>query len=121
MEIIKEMPVSKGSLGYLPRGFELTPAQLARIQYKNDEIKDKFIKYNALKKRQSESRQNIIIANAIEDIGGISERELKLIGIALYWAEGYKGTACSGVELTNADSAMIKLMMRWFRQICGVG
>lgn len=60
------------------------------------------------------------IVNAIREIDRFSLRELKFIGIALYWAEGYKSLACKGVEFTNTDPAMIRLMMRWFREICNV-
>ena len=41
-------------------------------------------------------------------------------GIMLYWAEGYRSTAQEKVNFTNSDPMMIVLMMRWFRNICGV-
>lgn len=57
----------------------------------------------------------------LKDIYSISERELKLIGIALYWAEGYsKNSAWKTVSFTNSDPRMITLMMKWFRAICKV-
>jgi len=102
------------------RGITLTNEQLLKIRYKNDRIKEKFIAFNRLRKIQSENRKKDISSNAALEINHISLRELKLIGIALYWAEGYKIPGCSGVEFTNSDPAMIKLMMRWFREICHV-
>lgn len=119
-EILQEIAVSKSSLSYWLRSIELTDAQVARICYKNDKIKDKFIRYNALKKKQADERKGNILNNSSKEISTISERELKLIGIALYWAEGYEGSRWKSVCFTNSDPEMIKLMMRWFRIVCKV-
>lgn len=119
-EIIEEIPVSKSSLSYWLRDVQLTPQQLIRIQYKNEEIKRKFIIFNELRKKRAAENKARIINEAGKEIDGITRTELKSIGIALYWAEGYKTDASSGVEFTNSDSAMIRLMMRWFREICHV-
>lgn len=60
---------------------------------------------------------------AVADIGAISQRELWLIGSALYWAEGAKQKAhrvSAGVIFSNSDPWMIKLFIIWLRQCCGV-
>lgn len=51
------------------------------------------------------------------DIKRISKRELLLIGSALYWAEGYKKSRWA-VVFSNSDPLMIRLIMRFFREIC---
>lgn len=121
-EILKEIPVSKSSLSYWLRDINLTNEQLARIRYKNDKIKEKFIKFNELRRKESEENKKTISCNATKEINSlsVSERELKLIGIALYWAEGYKGSVWKTVGFTNSDPEMVKLIMRWFRVICKV-
>lgn len=119
-EILQEIPISKGSLSYWLKDIKLTAAQLSRVEYKNQAIKDKFIRFNELRSKQADMRKRDILKNATQQIDLISDRELKFIGIALYWAEGYKGRACKGAEFTNSDPAMIRLMMRWFRKICQV-
>lgn len=45
----------------------------------------------------------------------LSERELFLVGLALYWGEGNKKTR--GVRISNSDPAIINLMIRWLREI----
>ncbi len=45
---------------------------------------------------------------------------MKLIGVSLYWAEGYKANSWRTVCFANSDPYMISLMMRWFREICEV-
>ena len=47
------------------------------------------------------------------------KKELKLVGTALYWAEGSK-TKRSLVQVCNSDERIIKFMMRFFREICNV-
>ena len=89
-EILREISVSRGSLSYWLRDIALTPEQLAKIKYKNEQIKEKFIKFNELRKNKSARDKSFIINNAIKEIDVLSARDLKLIGIALYWAEGYR-------------------------------
>ena len=52
-----------------------------------------------------------------EKIKNISERELWLLGTALYWAEGSKRVRWQA-RFTNSDPDMIKFMMFYFRNIC---
>jgi hypothetical protein len=76
--------------------------------------------YNRFKHEEAVSRKSVIFDMACQDVGDISKRNLKLIGAALYWAEGYKTDLARDVEIVNSDPCMIKLMMRWFREICNV-
>lgn len=119
-EILNRLPISKGSLSYWLRTIELTDAQKQRIYNKNLHIRKKFVEYNTLKHREAVSKKENIFNTARKEIGSLSERELKTIGIALYWAEGYKANSAKYVEFTNSDPDMIRLMMKWFREICYV-
>jgi hypothetical protein len=44
--------------------------------------------------------------------------ELKMMGTMLYWAEGTKGHG--SVKFTNSDPAMIKLFLKFLREIFGI-
>ncbi len=46
------------------------------------------------------------------------EEKLKVAGVMLYWGEGSK--TGSDVGFANSDPAMIRLFMRFLREICGV-
>lgn len=48
----------------------------------------------------------------------IKEQKLKVAGIMLYWGEGSKNN--SMVDLANSDPDMIKVFLRFLRDICGV-
>jgi|SRR3989338_4900942 len=55
----------------------------------------------------------------VREIGYLIRRERFLIGIALYWAEGYrKGNQEFG--FTNSDPQMVRFLIRWLRRSCGI-
>lgn len=45
---------------------------------------------------------------------GITERELLIAGLALYWDEG--GKTSRRVEFCNSDPKMVKFLIRWFEK-----
>jgi hypothetical protein len=60
-----------------------------------------------------------IIERAAASIEEVSKHDLRLLGIALYWAEGRKRGG-RVVDFSNSDPITIKIMMRFFREICNV-
>ena len=80
----------------------------------------KLTEYNRLKHEEAILRKRDIFGMASSEISNLSWRDLKLIGTALYWAEGYKTNLARDVEFVNSDPLMIKLIMRWFREVCNV-
>lgn len=55
---------------------------------------------------------------AAEQIGALSPRELLLLGVALYWAEGTKDKPYERrevVNFVNSDVTVIRLFMSWLR------
>ncbi len=51
-----------------------------------------------------------------QDVGVLKTRDLYMLGLALYWGEGYK----SGNEecgLTNSDPHLIRVFIRWLQQV----
>jgi len=48
-----------------------------------------------------------------------SEKELKLAGTMLYWAEGYK--IGQSIDFANSDPAMASIFIKFLRTVCGVG
>lgn len=56
---------------------------------------------------------------AESDVGELSKRDLFMLGLGLYIGEG--GKSHDITKMVNANPEMIKLSIRWFREICGVG
>lgn len=75
--------------------------------------------YNKYRSRLARARWALMQKDAKRDIGRLSFRELKLIGAALYWAEGYKRGNWN-IVFCNSDFLMIKIMMKFFKEVCHV-
>ena len=83
--------------------------------------------YNFMNKnnivRRSPSEVNYVVNKIkpqfkIKENLSISEEKLKIAGVMLYWAEGtLKG---STVDFANCNPRMIKIFLKFLREICGV-
>ena len=117
-EIRREIKVSKATLSLWLRDIVLTPEQEDRIYV---ELKQK----NAYRMAKANQRKRIegteeIIKKAKKEAVKLFKNPLFLPGLMLYWAEGDKSELHEHVKFTNADPRMIKFIMRWFREICGI-
>jgi hypothetical protein len=73
-------------------------------------------------------RRDDTLRSAQAEIRELSKDSLFFVGIALYWAEGYKrirmvnGRAVTGhaISLTNADPLLVQMFLRFIREICKV-
>jgi len=71
-------------------------------------------------KRHNERVRNIVKAKKLakEELGKISKRDLWMLGIGLYIGEGAKTYEIT--RIINSDPKVIKLAIRWFKDICGL-
>ena len=116
-EILEKIPVAKSSLSLWLRSVGLSKKQKQRITAKRIA--------SALRGALRRKEKRIALTKEIKDkarkeIGKLSDRELFLIGVALYWAEGSKEKdyrpGC-GVMFSNSDANMIKLYLNWLVKI----
>ena len=121
-EIMEKIPnLSKGTLNGWLKDIELTQDQKNRLLVKMKDGSARGRLNGAFANR--EKRINItklIMKDAREQIGKIPLDPFFAMGIMLYWAEGDKSLRLERVAFTNSDPLMIKLMMKWFREICYV-
>ena len=119
-EISKKLDIPKSTLSYW---------------FSNDHVSSKIKESNVLKAKEKWAKNirsyNILRAEAARqlwrerselashDIGPLSKNDLMLVGIALYWGEGYKKTNWS-IIFSNSDPLMNSLMMKLFRDVCCV-
>jgi hypothetical protein len=117
IQISTALKVAKSSVSVWVRNVELTEIQKSVLREKGH--------YDDVVERRRQSRLNnerqkreFVIQSAQKSIKTVSEKELKLIGAMLYWAEG--GKTQRMVRFSNGDPEMIKLMMVFFIRICKV-
>jgi predicted transcriptional regulator len=116
--ISEKLGVAKSSVSLWVRDVRLNPKTLSGIKQRSHSTV-------AIEKRRNSRLENenvkkrYTIDLASKEISKLTRNELFLVGIALYWGEGTKkkrGVA----EFTNSDPIMIKVMKRFFLEICKV-
>ena len=119
-EILSKVPVAKSTLAEWFKEVSLSVPQKQRITQKR---LDAALRGALSKKNNRIFLTKTIIDAAKKEISKVSNRELWLIGIVLYWAEGSKEKEYhpgSGVKFMNSDPLMIKLFLKWLKEICHV-
>lgn len=115
-EILKKIKVSKSTLSLWLRSVALAKTQKQRLTLK---------KLQAAKRGGESKKQNRIIRTkniikkASMEIDNISERELWLAGIMLYWAEGSKQKETNvsvGIKFSNSDQFMSIFFVWWLKK-----
>ena len=119
-EILKEIPVAKSTLSLWLRSVGLAKKQKQRLTEKKLTA--------ALRGAKAKRDYRLAITKEIKEkakneIGKLSDRELWLIGITLYWAEGAKqkeNNVSQDVQFCNSDSKAIKIFIKWLLDICKI-
>lgn len=115
--IARELKAAKSSVSIWTRDLVVSTELLAQLK-RNSHTKS-VIEKRRLSRLSSEKRKrDLIIEHAQNSIDRITKRDLKIIGTMLYWAEG--GKTQRTVRFSNGDPEMIRVMMRFFREICKV-
>ncbi|MBU1178378.1 hypothetical protein KJ903_04130 [Patescibacteria group bacterium] len=117
-QIKHKLDVSKSSVSIWVRDIKLTSEQKQELSKKG--LKKEIIeKRRETRLRREKAKRQIVIDRAKYEIKKPSREDLKLIGIALYWAEGSK-TQRGVVQFSNSDPLAVKVMMRFFKEVCKV-
>lgn len=115
--IAKEIGVAKSSVSIWVRNVELTDKQtknLKSLPFTNVVIENR---RNSRLKNELAKRQ-VIISTAQTEIPDLDYKNLWLLGVMLYWAEGGKTQRL--VRFSNGDPEMIKIMIKFFKIVCKV-
>ncbi|HEY0908513.1 MAG TPA: hypothetical protein VGE35_04160 [Candidatus Paceibacterota bacterium] len=115
-EIRKVVPVAKSTLSLWFHEVELATHQKQRITQKRIDGQKKGAE---ARRGQRILAQETIWSESERQVGNLSARELWLVGIALYWAEGTKEKESKpgkGVIFTNSDPSMIRVFIVWAKK-----
>jgi len=116
-EILKVVPVAKSTLSLWLREVGLSTKQKQKISQKKL-LSAK--RGGEAKRKQRVDRSTELFSHSRLEIGKLSKRELFLIGVALYWAEGSKQkehNVSQPVVFGNSDGNMVRLFMKWLGAI----
>jgi hypothetical protein len=115
-DILRAVPVAKSTLSIWLREIGMAKAQK---QIFTEAKRLASLRGGQAKKKQRVEKQQNIISKSKSEIKGLSKRDLFLIGVALYWAEGSKEKEYnpgSPLKFANSDPYMIKLFLNWLEE-----
>lgn len=119
-EIAKKIGISKSTVSYWCRDIILTPEQIENLHqrmircgYKGRMIGAR-AQYNQRIERIRQFKNQ-----GIKEIGTLSNRELTIACVALYWAEGSKKR--KAFSFCNSDPDMVKFLIRFLKNVLHIG
>ena len=119
-EILRQVPVAKSTIALWLHSVGLSK----RVKHILTE-KKRLAALSGAKARHDERIRSTrqIFKKCKEELGPLSKRDIFILGIALYWAEGSKEKEekpGSSVRFTNSDARMVKLFLVWLLDIAKV-
>lgn len=117
-EIENRIHVPKSTLSFWLKNLKLSEEQKKRLDEKRIEGIKKGAQKKILKTIQAIEE---ISGSSARDIQKISKREFWLMGVMLYWRErflaGNKNDLRKGVRFSSSDPDLIKLFLKWLKDI----
>jgi len=111
--------LAKSTLSGWLKNVKFTPEQVRKLKKNIEKITHNARIKTAWTKKEKRIEQIKITTNqAKKELPSLLKNPLLLVGLFLYWAEGSKTNEC--IQFANSDPQLIKIMMRWFREICKV-
>lgn len=109
--IKNELNVSLSTMSYWFSDRPYTPNAATLERIKNGSAKNGIARHN---ERVESTKQTISAAS--KEIGKITQRDLWLLGLGIYIGEGSK--SIESVRIVNSDPDVIRISLRWFREVC---
>ena len=116
--IAKKLKVSPSTVSYWCRNIKLSPRQIGELERRaRDPHYGRRLEYALTQQRKRIEKTERLKEKGIKEVGTLSKRELFLVGVALYWAEGFKKD--TQVGFASSDPNMIQLFLKWLFDCCG--
>ena len=114
-DIQNSINVPRSTIAYWLKDIELSDEQAEKLRAKRSAVaKSNSQKRTARILRETEDLKR----SSVKEVGGITKRELWLMGIIMYWKN--KNDLGKGVYFSSSDSAQIKLFLKWLKEIGGI-
>lgn len=110
-EIKKKLEVSKSTLSLWLRDMPLSSERINNLRAKSPQ---RIERYRNTMKEKRDVRISLVSQKAKSDIRSLSDREIFLAGLFLYWGEGGK-TERYMITFSNTDPRMIRFYIKWLR------
>ena len=120
-QIAKRLNLSKSTLSFWLKGIVLSSKLQQKINKRaNQESREALIRRNKMQTELAAIRAQEIKRAAENEAKKLIKQPLFIMGVSLYWAEGYKmgdnGSKWKSFDLANSDPEIIKLMIRFIKK-----
>jgi len=112
--VAKKIKVSPSTASLWCRDITLTSDQILNLQkLSTDPNYGKRLENSIKQRKKKEKKIKRLSSRGIKKVGKLSNRDLFIAGICLYWAEGFKKD--SRVGFANSDPKMINFFILWIK------
>jgi predicted DNA-binding ribbon-helix-helix protein len=118
--IANSLSVSKSTVSGWCRDISLTKTQINKIAKESKHNATRALLKSA--ERQRELRKIAMTEARVlgrKDIGTVNKRDIFMVGLGLYWGEGYK-KGSQELGFTNSDPLMIRFYIKWLEVCFGI-
>ena len=114
-DISKKLHVSKSTLSFWCRDMILTESAIGKIQTsgKKKSIQG-LLRYSEFIRKERMTRHALQKQEGAEMVSALSDRDILMIGLGLYWGEGYKYEN-GELGFTNSNPFMIRFYFKWLK------
>jgi hypothetical protein len=128
-EINVELGIPKSTLSGWLKDLVLPDAARSRLSGRvHQGVQNSLVKRNKLQTKEAKERNSNIRNSAKSEIKELSLDDLRLVGTALYWAEGYKRLKVKDgqertwhtISFVNSDPEMVSTFVRFLREVMDI-
>lgn len=113
-KIARDLNVSTSTASLWCRDIKLSSTQILQLEKNSkDPYYGRRLSYALKQQLNRKIVSEKIRSEAVKTVGSLSDREKLIVGVALYWAEGFKKDKMVG--FANTDPAMIRFVLNWLQ------
>ena len=114
-DISKKLNVTKSTLSFWCKNIILTESAIRKIKTKG-KVKSiqGLLRYSESKRKERMIRNTLQKQEGVTTLGTLSNRDVLMVGLGLYWGEGYKYEN-GELGFTNSNPYMIHFYFKWLK------
>ena len=114
-EISQKLNVAKSTLSFWFKDIVFTEASISKIKT-NGKTKSVqgLLRYAESKRKERIERHALQKQKGAKGLGVLSDRDILMVGLGLYWGEGYKYEN-GEFGFTNSNPQMIRFYLKWLK------
>lgn len=114
-DISRKLDITKSTLSFWCKDIVLTEYAIKKIKTKGKMKSIRgLLRYSELKRKERMERNILQKKEGAVTLGSLSNRDVLMIGLGLYWGEGYKYEN-GEFGFTNSNSLMIRFYFKWLK------